>query len=530
MKEIFMNLNKLFTFLFAMISSIFVACSDSEVAGGSSDDAGIYAVKDLDVAGVSQKGPFATGSVVSVQGVDCKTLELTGEKFTGNVKSDKGDFAIDGVNLKSSCALFEVTGYYLNEVTGKESSDKLSLKALTDLSVRKTVNVNLLTHLEYERVKYLVTVEKMDFAVAKAQAEREVLTSFDIANNVDEFENLNIFEKGDGNAALLAVSVLMQVSGDSGKNVGSAELAKRMDLFSTSFAKSGKWIDGVKVDIVNWASTAKSEGQLAMIRKNIESWGYADTVPLFEKYVEDFAESYEFLSGVYNGFLIDWSIPKEVYFNPEIKYDSIVDDRDGQVYKVVTIGNQVWMAENLNYADSVQTPSLLGRSWCFGDKSENCAVAGRLYTWAAVIDSVKLASDAGNPQNCGFGKLCNLSNKVRGICPEGFHLPDSTEWRILITTAGGDMTAGKVLKSKIGWYGEEVTWNGSDDYGFSANPVGFMYRNESFTEDRRFAEFWSMTEEVGDERFAMMLDLFLSTADISYSIKDSGNFVRCIKN
>ena len=75
-----------------------------------------------------------------------------------------------------------------------------------------------------------------------------------------------------------------------------------------------------------------------------------------------------------------------------------------------------------------------------------------------------------------------------------------------------------------------MTWNGSDDYGFSANPVGFMYRNESFTEDRRFAEFWSMTEEVGDERFAMMLDLFLSTADISYSIKDSGNFVRCIKN
>ena len=72
-------------------------------------------------------------------------------------------------------------------MTGKESSGKLSLKALTDLSVRKTVNVNLLTHLEYERVKYLVTVEKMDFAVAKAQAEREVLTSFDIANNVDEY-------------------------------------------------------------------------------------------------------------------------------------------------------------------------------------------------------------------------------------------------------------------------------------------------------------------------------------------------------
>ena len=72
-------MNKLFAFLFALVACFFVACSNSEVAGGSSDDAGIYAVKDLDVAGVSQKGPFATGSVVSVQGVDCKTLELTGE-------------------------------------------------------------------------------------------------------------------------------------------------------------------------------------------------------------------------------------------------------------------------------------------------------------------------------------------------------------------------------------------------------------------------------------------------------------------
>ncbi len=513
-----------------LVSCILVACSESGLAGGSSDDAGIYAVKDLDVVGVSQKGPFVAGSRVTVQGVDCKTMELTHEIFEGTVKSGRGDFGIDGVNLSASCALFEVAGYFLNEVTGNESSEMLTLRALTDLSDRKTVNVNLLTHLEYERVKYLVTVDKMDFAAAKAQAEREVLASFDIVNDVDEFENLNIFENGEGNAALLAVSVLMQVSSDSVGSVGSEELAKRLELFSASFAKSGKWNDGVKVEIASWASTAKNEDQLAMIRKNVESWGYADSVPMFEKYVEDFAENYEYFSSVYNGFLIDWSIPKEEYFNPLIRYDSIVDNRDGQVYRVVTIGDQVWMAENLNYADSVQTPSLLGRSWCFGDKSENCAVAGRLYTWAAAIDSVKLANDSKDPLDCGYGKTCGLDRQIQGICPEGFRLPDSTDWRILITMAGGDMMAGKVLKSKIGWYGEEVAWNGSDDYGFSANPVGVMYHNESFTEDRRFADFWSVTEDAEDERFAMMLDLYLSTADISSSIKDSGNFVRCIKD
>ena len=526
-KGIFMNLNKLFAFMLALISCVFVACSNSEVAGGSSDDAGIYAVKDLDVAGVSQKGPFATGSVVNVQGVDCKTLELTGESFEGSVKSDKGDFAIDGVNLKSSCALFEVTGYYLNEVTGKESSEKISLKALTDLSDRKTVNVNLLTHLEYERVKHLVTEKEMAFAEAKKQAEKEVLATFGaagVADKVSEFESLNIFESGDGNAALLAVSVMMQ--GDANV-IGLTEL---LEMFNIVFAKNGMWSNDVMEKIAEWASTAKENGQLEVIRKNIKNWNYTDEIPAFEKYVEDFAENYEFLSSVYNGFCIDWSIPKEAYFNPKIKYDSFVDNRDGQVYKTVKIGNQVWMAENLNYADSVRTPSLLGRSWCFGNKSENCAVAGRLYTWAAAIDSVNIATDKNDPQNCGFGKICTLSNNVRGICPEGYHLPDSTEWHTLIATAGGEDVAGKILKSRIGWYGEEVTWNGSDDYGFSANPIGFMYRNESFTEDRRFAEFWSLTENLADERFSFISDLYLNTAEIAVSLKDVGNFVRCVKN
>ena len=73
-------------FVLLLVSAIlFAACSDSKVAGGSSDDAGIIA--DLNVAGVSQKGPFVKGSAVTVQGIDCKTMELTGERFDGVVKS-----------------------------------------------------------------------------------------------------------------------------------------------------------------------------------------------------------------------------------------------------------------------------------------------------------------------------------------------------------------------------------------------------------------------------------------------------------
>ena len=267
-----------FALAFAFLS-MFSACSDDKVAGGSSDDAGIYAVKDLDVAGVSQKGPFVKGSAVTVQGIDCKTMELTGEIFEGTVKSDKGDFGVDDVNLSATCALFEVTGYYFNEVTGKKSANEVTLHALSDLSDRKHVNINMLTELEYKRVMNLVSEEKMSFADAKKQAEKEVLASFNVNGDYALSEDLNIFENGDGNAALLAVSVLVQVSGDSSKNV---DVAERVDNFSTAIAENGTLDNSAKTEMADWATTAESNGQMAKIRRTLENLGYAEEIASFE--------------------------------------------------------------------------------------------------------------------------------------------------------------------------------------------------------------------------------------------------------
>ena len=68
-----------------------------------------------------------------------------------------------------------------------------------------------------------------------------------------------------------------------------------------------------------------------------------------------------------------WEVPQSARLNPEIKYDTMIDPRDNHVYKIVKIApegknySQVWMAENLNYADSVKTPSLKGSNWCYND-------------------------------------------------------------------------------------------------------------------------------------------------------------------
>ncbi len=261
------------------MSVLFAACStteDDRISGGVSEDAGFVA----DVAGVAQKGPFVKGSAVTVRGIDCKTLEFTDQIFEGTIKSDKGDFALDSVALDSSCAVIEVTGKYLNEVTGKKTEDELTLRALTDLKDRENVNVNLLTNLEYERVMHLVKEKNNTLAKAKAQAESEVLAAFDIKGEFGEFENLNLFESGDGNAALLAVSVMMQGDADA------AGLAKRLDKFDDSFAESGEWKDSeTKKAIAEWTAEASANGDLETIRKNIEGLDYADEIPAFEKYI-----------------------------------------------------------------------------------------------------------------------------------------------------------------------------------------------------------------------------------------------------
>lgn len=261
------------------MSVLFAACSSNDekgVAGGVSEDAGFVA----DVSGLAQKGPFLKGSAVTVRGIDCKTLEFTDQIFEGAVKSDKGDFALDSIALDASCAVIEVTGKYLNEVTGKKTEDELTLRALTNLKDRENVNVNLLTNLEYERVMHLVKEKNKTLAQAKTQAEGEVLAAFDIKGEFDEFENLNIFKSGDGNAALLAVSVMMQGDADA------AGLAKRLDKFDDSFAESGEWKDSeTKKAVAEWTAEASANGELETIRKNIEGLDYADEIPAFEKFI-----------------------------------------------------------------------------------------------------------------------------------------------------------------------------------------------------------------------------------------------------
>lgn len=261
------------------------ACSSDDKdkhTGGATEETQI-AIEDKTIAGVSEKGPFVKGSAVRLYELNADNLGQTGRAFTGKIASDRGDFRFTHLNLESQYVLLEANGFYRNEVSGTSSAASISLNALVDVSDRETANINLLTHLAYERMQHLVD-DGSSVAEAKKQAEQEILKAFRVADeSIEGFEGLSIFESGKGNAVLLAISILMQ------GELSEAEFSERLADFAYDIENDGVWDDSVTATkIADWAS-ARSEGDYyASIRKNMEDWELSDTIPEFEKSVDKF--------------------------------------------------------------------------------------------------------------------------------------------------------------------------------------------------------------------------------------------------
>ena len=191
----------------------------------------------------------------------------------------------------------------------------------------------------------------------------------------------------------------------------------------------------------------------------------------------------------------------------------ILDSRDKHLYRTVTIGKQTWMAENLNY--EVETGSS-----CYNDTLSNCQKYGRFYTWAAAVGK--------SEDECGYGKYCNLGNeKVRGICPEGWHLPDTTEWGELNKAVGGRETAGKKLKSTEGW---NNGGNGTDDFGFSAVPISYREANGDYRPFGVNAFFMSSEQDTVGNMYNFYMGHDYTKTDYGHCGKNLAFPIRCLKD
>ena len=519
-------------------SAVTIRCGDKSVVLNLGSSGGVVSVDTTEIdsekiaismdslTGFSQKGPFLKGSTVYLYELtDGRTLKQTNGNFTSNITSDDGRYKFSARDLVSQYALLVVDGHYRNEVTGKNSTTAIKLKALTDMTLRKSANVNLLTHLEYDRVYYLVTKEKKKVWEAKRQAQGEILTAFHVdttgLKGFSSAEDLDVFGSSDADAALLAISILLQ--GDRSES----ELTELLTELAADLS-DGKWDDSVKrTEIASWAFEMDSYGKLETYRSNVSKWQLSDTVPMFEKFVRNYwMEEY----GVGNcdasneGLVVKSRI-KNSYIQSlicegnEWKIHSILDSRDNHVYRVVKIADQVWMAENLAFADSAAYKSMLGGSWC-SSNADSCKWSGRYYSWAAAMDSAGVYSD--NGKDCGSYVVCSPTYPMRGICPEGWHLPDTTEWKKLYTAIGENVYAMQAT-------GFEKWASATDAYGFSALPAGYLSIDGiKFEIDGDRARFITSTDL--NRSKATIWRVGTDYAEIEDGGKVNGFSIRCIQD
>jgi uncharacterized protein (TIGR02145 family) len=159
----------------------------------------------------------------------------------------------------------------------------------------------------------------------------------------------------------------------------------------------------------------------------------------------------------------------------------LIDSRDGKEYKILYIGNQVWMGQNLNYETE--------NSWVYADKKKNSSQHGRLYTY----------DDAMN------------------ACPVGWHLPTDKEWQELINFYGGDLQAGLALRI-----------DGTS--AFNAEYSGFRSKDGEFLDLGHDVNYWTATNCDENDAWRCYIDRGFNTVVQDYFSKTGGLSVRCIRN
>jgi len=278
--------NSFYLVLLSLSFFIFSSCeksTDNKVPVNT-----IQTIKKEKLSGYVQKGPFLNGTSITVSELNAD-MSQTGKTFSSQIIDNKGTFELRNLELSSQFVELKADGFFFNEVKGENSAARLTLYALSDLTDKSTLNVNILSTLEKSRVDYLIA-EGSSFDHAKSLAQSEILDIFEMGKNaMEQSESLDISKDGDDNGILLAISLILQ-----GYNTV-AELSELLANFSTDIREDGT----LDSDILGSAliNSAKMLN-LSQIRENLEKryneLGVQATIPDFEKYVQQFIKNTDF--------------------------------------------------------------------------------------------------------------------------------------------------------------------------------------------------------------------------------------------
>ncbi len=208
----------------------------------------------------------------------------------------------------------------------------------------------------------------------------------------------------------------------------------------------------------------------------------------------------------------------------------------GNNYPIVRIGNQCWMAKNLDVGSMLvgsSNPSnnAVIEKFCYNDQLSNCSTYGGMYLWAEAVQYQNGASSTSSPTPSFAG------SKIQGICPSGWHIPSKEDWCTMVnyydatrscgTTGTSFSYVGGVLKSLSNW--NSPNGGATNRSGFSAVSNGYRYPQGTFLGLGNDAGFWTSSNSNGEAVY-FWLDYQLSSIGIENGNKITGNAVRCVKD
>lgn len=228
----------------------------------SNDDLDGYTPTNFNVGGKVEKGPFVRGTAIQMQPLDAD-LDETGESFTSTITDNESTFTFGSKLLKSPYVKLSASGYYFNEVTGELSKGTLALNAVANLQNAADVNLNILSHLKYQRVMDLVAKDGKSFKEANNQAQEEVLKTFGLEKYAKtDVNHFSITSGTDEAAALIAVSSLILY------NRSEAQITEYLSQLSEEFAEDGNFSETTKLQIRK--DMFSLESKLPQIAENIK--------------------------------------------------------------------------------------------------------------------------------------------------------------------------------------------------------------------------------------------------------------------
>lgn len=266
---------KKFFYLSAALAFTLSSCSEND------DFKEDFKPATYNVLGKVEKGPFISGSTITIQPMD-GNLQVLGSLYSSTIQDNLGNFSFGSKLFEAPYAELTANGYFFNEVYGELSSGTLNLRALVDLSDATTVNVNLLTHLKYQRIQKLIA-NGMKFGEANKQAQKELFTAFGLQKYAEkDASTFSIAGGTDESAALIAISSLLLVDRNE------AALTEYLAKLCREFGEKGDFEESTKQQINEDKEAIWND--LSSVRNNIitryASLGLSVEVKELERFID----------------------------------------------------------------------------------------------------------------------------------------------------------------------------------------------------------------------------------------------------